>query len=117
MNIPRRPVEPADITRIRWVSDARISPDGARVAFVVTTLDEGRDEYLSNIWIVDVADGPPARPNAETDTGFPGGRRTSGGLGAVDAPSTSIEPRRFTAGPKRDKDPRWSPDGQWLAFV
>ena len=84
MNAPRRPVEPADITRIRWVSDARVSPDGAHVAFVVTTLDEGRDEYLSNIWIVDVA---------------------------------GSEPRRFTTGPKRDRDPRWSPDGRWLAFV
>lgn len=39
MSLRRRAVEPADITRIRWVSDVQISPDGARVAFVVTTLD------------------------------------------------------------------------------
>jgi Tol biopolymer transport system component len=26
-------------------------------------------------------------------------------------------PQRFTAGPKRDTAPRWSPDGTWLAFV
>ena len=76
---------PQDITRIVWVSDPQISPDGARVAFVATTLSEERDEYLSNVWVADAAGG-----------------------GA---------PRRFTAGPKRDRDPRWSPDGTRLAFV
>ena len=80
-----RAMVPQDITRIVWVSDPQISPDGARVAFVATTLSEERDEYLSNIWVAD-ADGGGA-------------------------------PRRFTAGPKRDRDPRWSPDGTRLAFV
>ncbi len=64
---------PQDITRIVWVSDPQISPDGARVAFVATTLSEESDEYLSNIWVAD-ADGGGA-------------------------------PRRFTAGPKRDRIP------------
>ena len=27
------------------------------------------------------------------------------------------EPRPFTAGTTRDRSPRWSPDGRWLAFV
>jgi dipeptidyl aminopeptidase/acylaminoacyl peptidase len=27
------------------------------------------------------------------------------------------QPRRFTAGDKRDAAPRWSPDGRWLAFT
>jgi len=27
------------------------------------------------------------------------------------------EPRRFTAGPREDSHPRWSPDGHWLAFL
>ena len=80
----RRPMTPQDITRIIWVSDPRISPDGARVAFVATTLSEEQDEYLSQIWVVEVAGGPP---------------------------------RRFTTGPKRDTEPRWSPDGRRLAFV
>jgi dipeptidyl aminopeptidase/acylaminoacyl peptidase len=75
---------PHDLTRVRFVSDPQISPDGTTVAFVVTTLSEERDEYLSAIWLVDVAGG---------------------------------EPRRFTAGPRRDTTPRWSPDGARLAFV
>jgi len=80
----RRAMTPEDITRIVWVSDPQISPDGARVAFVATTLSEDKDEYLSQVWVVD-ADGGPSR--------------------------------RFTAGPKRDAEPRWSPDGRRLAFV
>jgi dipeptidyl aminopeptidase/acylaminoacyl peptidase len=35
-------------------------------------------------------------------------------VGALDG---SAEPRRFTAGEKRDGSPRWSPDGRWLAFT
>ena len=29
----------------------------------------------------------------------------------------STEPRQLTAGAKRDANPRWSPDGRWLAFT
>jgi len=75
---------PEDLTRIQFVTDPQLSPDGRRVAFVVTMLSEERDEYLSNIWVVDVAGGAP---------------------------------RRFTAGPRRDLEPRWSPDGSRLAFL
>lgn len=32
-------------------------------------------------------------------------------------PARGGEPVRFTRGPKRDTAPRWSPDGQWLAFL
>jgi dipeptidyl aminopeptidase/acylaminoacyl peptidase len=79
-----RAFEPSDITRIAWLGDPQASPDGRRVAFVVTRLDEERDEYRSSIWLVEVDGG---------------------------------EPRQLTAGPKRDRLPRWSPDGRWLAFL
>src|SRR5215813_4752689 len=52
---------PKDLTRITFVSDPQISPDGSRVAFVATTLSDERDEYLSNIWVVDTAGGEPRR--------------------------------------------------------
>src|SRR5882672_2997959 len=84
MTTGRRGVIPADLARVQFVTDPQISPDGRRVAFVVTTLSEERDEYLANIWVVDVAGGAP---------------------------------RRFTAGPRRDVEPRWSPDGTRLAFL
>ena len=46
-----------DLTRIKWLSDPQVSPDGRLVAFVVTTLSRERDEYLSNIWTVETAPG------------------------------------------------------------
>src|SRR5919198_1792170 len=62
MTIPsRRAMTPQDITRIRFVSDPQLSPDGRRVAFVVTRLSEDQDEYLSNIWVVDTTGGEPRR--------------------------------------------------------
>ena len=48
-NAGRRPVTAQDLTRLRGVSDPQISPDGGRVAFVMTTASEERDEYLSNV--------------------------------------------------------------------
>jgi len=60
-NAGRRPVTAQDLTRLRGVSDPQISPDGSRVAFVMTTASEERDEYLSNVWVVDVKGGEPRR--------------------------------------------------------
>ena len=62
----RRPMVPEDPPPHRFVSDPQISPDGRRIAFVVTTLSEARDEYLSTIWVVDVDGGeaPAVHPRA-----------------------------------------------------
>src|SRR5262249_45932667 len=57
----RRSMTPQDITRIVWVSDPQMSPDGSRVAFVTTTLSEEKDEYLSQIWLVETKGGPTRR--------------------------------------------------------
>jgi len=78
-------MRPEDVYELVNAADPRISPDGTRVAFTVTTIDKDESEYRSAIWIARV-DG-------------------------------SEEPSPFTAGEKRDSQPRWSPDGRWLAFV
>src|SRR5437773_9175730 len=60
-NARRRPVAAQDLTRLRGVSDPQILPDGRRVAFVMTTASDDRDEHLSNVWVVDVDGGEPHR--------------------------------------------------------
>ncbi|MDQ3694200.1 MAG: S9 family peptidase [Chloroflexota bacterium] len=49
---PGRPIEAEDLFQIKLVSDPRLSPDGSRVAYVVTTLDKDADDYFAAIWLV-----------------------------------------------------------------
>ncbi|MGI8824315.1 MAG: S9 family peptidase [Chloroflexota bacterium] len=80
--LERRPLEASDLYKLRLISDARISPEGTHVAFVLQQMDEKKNEYASNIYIV----------NMQGDV------------------------RQFTSGNK-DSAPRWSPNGEFLAFL
>ena len=52
-----RGVTADDFTRIQMVSDPRISPDGARIAFVKRSIDTDKNKSLSEIWVADLASG------------------------------------------------------------
>lgn len=61
---PKRVIEADDLFSIRLVSDPRYSPDGARIAYVVTTLAKKADEYSAVIWIAARDGGEPVRLTA-----------------------------------------------------
>src|SRR5262245_51398271 len=131
MTVPsRRAMTPQDITRIRSVSDPQLSPDGRLVAFVVTTLSQDRDEYLSNIWVVDTAGGEPRRftTGRKRDTAprwSPDGSRLAFVSERVPKqqaqlyvmPADGGEPARLTDLRNGVAHPVWSPDSTRLAFV
>ena len=54
-----RYMTPEDLYNIAWVGEPEISPDGARVAFVVTRLDAPGDSYRSTIYVVETSGGEP----------------------------------------------------------
>ena len=83
-----KPMRFEESARIRRVGGFSVSPDGRRVAYAVSTPDVDANVSRSAIWMV-----------------------------SLDDSSRSGEPRRMTAGDKRDSDPRFSPDGRRLAFL
>jgi dipeptidyl aminopeptidase/acylaminoacyl peptidase len=125
-----RGMAPEDLFRIRYVGDAQISPDGRWVAFVLTTLSEDKDEYLSNIWLVSAAGGEPRRfttgPRRDTLPRWsPDGsrlafvsEREAGRKGQLHVmPAGGGEPVRLTDLRHGVGAPEWSPDGTRLVFA
>jgi dipeptidyl aminopeptidase/acylaminoacyl peptidase len=55
-------MKPADIGDLVDVSDPRLSPDGRRVAYVVTTIDLDANEYRSRIWLAATDGSEAPRP-------------------------------------------------------
>lgn len=47
-----RALRPGDVFRLRDVGDPRISPDGAWIAYTVTTTDSAKDKSDSDVWMV-----------------------------------------------------------------
>ena len=123
-----RRITPRDLFALQFVGDPRPAPDGTRVAFVVTTIDEEGDDYRSRVWLVPAAGGTP-RPltgGEKNDTAprwSPDGRRlaflsTRDGkpqiylLDLAGGEAVGLTSRKEGAG-----EPVWSPDGRRIAFV
>ncbi|MEE2635964.1 MAG: S9 family peptidase [Acidobacteriota bacterium] len=54
-----RTMSALDLVSMERVSDPQVSPDGQRVAYVVSSLDLEADRRRTDIWVVDVAGGTP----------------------------------------------------------
>ena len=123
-------MQPADIALLISVSSPAVSPDGRRVAFVVTHVDLDANRYRSAVWLAD-ADGssaPYPLTAGEHDDGnptwSPDGRRlaftrTADGSGSlhvvpVDGPGETVT---VCTRPEAVEEPRWSPDGARIAFA
>jgi dipeptidyl aminopeptidase/acylaminoacyl peptidase len=56
-----RTITSEDLFNLRMASDAQISPDGTRVAYVQTWLDQKKNDYRSSLFVVNVGDGDGQR--------------------------------------------------------
>jgi len=127
---------PALSMRYHAVGGTAISPDGSRVAYVVREplMEGSKSEYLSHVFMVDAAGGPPAQwTRGDKSAGSPafspdgrwltfttsrGGEGDSAGRGQIWAlPLTGGEGRQITAAEAGVGGYRWSPDGSRIAFL
>ncbi len=127
----QRPVNAGDLLRIRTVSDPELSPEGAWVAYTVSTADTVTDERDSDIWMSSL-DGTRSvrltRTSEEEHTPrwSPDGRYLAF-LSSRDDPRevdqvwllnrSGGEAERVTDLPGGVSDYAWSPDGGRLALI
>jgi dipeptidyl aminopeptidase/acylaminoacyl peptidase len=124
-----RRLEPDDVFNLKDVSDPRISPDGAFVAYTVTSLDRKEDEADADLYLVPVAGGEPLRlttsPKSETTARFSPDGRLIAFLSDRDGKKTQVwlmgrhggEAFRLTSYASEVSDIAWSPDSKRLALV
>src|SRR6266700_3139239 len=108
-----RSVTIEDLYQFKFLSRPRISPDGQRVAFVVTTIDEPKHEYRSSIWVV-----PSAGGEGET-SGKDDKEQKKQGKGKPQVwliPTDGGEARQLTFMQHGASNPVWSPDSKQLLF-
>src|SRR5436190_15530064 len=87
---PKRPPSVDDLMALRSIVDVEISPDGQRVAYVVSTPNLAKNEHDAALFVVAAAGGAPAR------------------IG---------ETVRIFNTPTPRPQLRWSPDGSMLSLI
>jgi dipeptidyl aminopeptidase/acylaminoacyl peptidase len=127
-------MKPEDVYALTSVGDPRISPDGRRVAYVVSRTDEEANTYRTAIWVasLDRSEEPRQFTSGERNDGSPrwspDGRwlafvsnregeekKAKGQLYVL--PADGGEPRKLTDGNESVESIAWSPDSSRIAFA
>ena len=121
---------PEDLMKIKSVSDPQVSPDGKRILFTITTVDEKEDGYSSHIWEIPSSGGRAVQFTS-------GGGRDSNPLWSPDGKNILFlssrgkekgvvpwvisveggEARPICSEPKGAEKPVWSPDSKNILFL
>jgi dipeptidyl aminopeptidase/acylaminoacyl peptidase len=123
-----------DLSRFRFLSEVRFSPDGKQIAYTVSLYDHPGSSY-SQLWIADGAGASPKHVGGEKDElshprWSPDGKRIAltgsvngqPGLVPVNADGTGLTLLAKTTGtnsplPGQGESFTWSPDSKTVAFV
>jgi dipeptidyl aminopeptidase/acylaminoacyl peptidase len=128
-------MQPEDVYALTSVGDPRISPDGRRVAYVVTRIDEEANAYRSAIWLAPLDGSAEPRQftsgerSDQSPRWSPDGRllafvssrdgedekKAHGELYVM--PADGGEPRRLTESKTSVESIEWSPDSSRIAFT
>ena len=123
----KRLIRETDIYDFHWIADARISPDGGRIAYTLINVNAKHDGYETTLWMVPASGGPSrqltAGPRDSAARWSPDGK-TLAFLRAPQTGSAQIqllpldggEARPLTDLAKGAGSPVWSPDGKMIAF-
>jgi dipeptidyl aminopeptidase/acylaminoacyl peptidase len=127
----KRNITEKDLFNFVWIGDPQLSPDGSRVAFVRTTVNDRKDGYNTAIWTVTTANGETRQltngPRDTTPRWSPDGKyllfvRAPEVSGRTEPPQLFMlamgggEPFQFTTLPRGAGGPQWSPDGKMILF-
>jgi dipeptidyl aminopeptidase/acylaminoacyl peptidase len=124
-----RPLQLDDVFALREVADPQVSPDGAWVAFTVTSLDRKKDDRDTDVYMAPFAGGPALRLTAsrkpETKPRWSPDGRHLAFLSCRRSRKTQVwvldrrggEAARLTAYASGVSDLAWSADGRKLALV
>ena len=124
----RRPLHPDDLWLLKVTGDARWSPDGTRVAYVVTSHERDGDRSAQSIWMAAVDGASPPTlfahgPSTHSPRFSPDGRHLAFVSDRGDGPQLHLaplaggEPVAVTDLAHGVSAPAWSPDSSRIAFV
>src|SRR5438128_2223651 len=128
------PVNVDDLMKLRWIADVQISPDGDRVAYVVSQPNVETNTHDASLYIVPTAGGTPVRMNYGTRIfnvprpaphlrWSPNGSSLAFVALVNDLPqvvsmnATGGEARTLTTGKEGTATFEWSPDGRRIAYI
>jgi len=127
----KRPMTFDDLMAIKRIGDAQISPDGSRVAYVVSDVDKNLNRGKRSVWAVPTSGGSPQQlitsdkndfsPRWSADgkwIAFLSTREGAPQIFVADAANPGASnPRKVTSVPEGVGEFIWSPNGKMFAFT